>query len=232
VQRATSTGRHFSVDIIPEWQQQYDEQTLLPELDLVEQEKDLFDLPIPVNENLSDEAALGIDLDIDDIVPVLDRHTHDNSLDEATLDMNDVNSYDMFMNKDSSNVFNVAIDDLALSPCRFLLDWAKPSTFTPGSPAIISSKIVSHQEKWFFCDRVYGHGLEMVRTGNSIHQKAIDPAIPIQAILWGWNTIDAKTMDHPAWAAIRAVDERVFGLWKSKAQKIALVLMASLIMQV
>ena len=39
-------------------------------------------------------------------------------------------------------------------------------------------------------------------------------------------------MSHPAWAAIRAVDKGVFGLWKSKAQKIAHVLMASLIMKV
>jgi hypothetical protein len=94
------------------------------------------------------------------------------------------------------------------------------------------SGVLRHEEMWKFSDRAFAQGLEMTRTEKMVEHNTLDSAVPVQAILWGWHTIDAKTRNHPAWIALRGVDEKIFGLWKSKPQKIAMMYVCSLVMQV
>lgn len=102
----------------------------------------------------------------------------------------------------------------------------------PSLFSLSSSGVLRHEEMWAFCDGTLTHCLEMTRTEKMVDCDPLDSAVPLQAILWGWHTIDTKTRNHPAWIASREVDEKIFGLWKSKPQKIALMYVCSLVMLV
>jgi hypothetical protein len=116
-----------------------------------------------------------------------------------------------------------------------LANWSTPPFYYSNSPSLYAprkSGIVRYDEMWTFTDGAFTRGLEMTRAGKLAEQTKLDASVPIQAILCGWNTIDPNTKNHPAWIALRDVDEKVFGKWKSKPQKIAIMYVCSLVMQV
>lgn len=133
---------------------------------------------------------------------------------------------------------NFMESDLMLIPnssnASGLSNWQNtPLSYTILSPFELNPTGVCHPEQmWKFSDRTFTQGLEMTRTGKMVAHNPLDAAVPVQAILWGWHTIDVKTRNHPAWTALREVDEKIFGLWKSKPQKIAMMYVCSLVMQV
>jgi len=86
-------------------------------------------------------------------------------------------------------------------------------------------------EKWNVSDSAFLQALELCRTTTQT-DPILDPDVPVKAILWGWHTVDAAQRHHPVWQALRQVDERVFGTWTSKAQKIAMMYVCQLMMQV
>ena len=86
-------------------------------------------------------------------------------------------------------------------------------------------------EKWNVSDTAFLHALDLCRTTTHT-DPTLDPDVPVKAILWGWQTVDAAQRQHPVWLALRQVDERVFGTWTSKAQKIAMMYVCQLMMQV
>lgn len=51
----------------------------------------------------------------------------------------------------------------------------------------------------------------------------VDPDVPFKAIFGGWHTVDAREREKPIWNMLRLIDERVFGMWTSKIQKVALM---------
>ena len=91
--------------------------------------------------------------------------------------------------------------------------------------------VAKDEEKWFVSDEAYSQGLESARI--AFHEFGPpDPNVPFQAILWGWDMVDKKQYNHSLWKALREVDERVFGAWTSKAQKIAMMFVCQTLMQV
>lgn len=86
-------------------------------------------------------------------------------------------------------------------------------------------------EKWNVSDSAFLQALELCRKTTNT-DPILDPDVPVKAILWGWHTVDAAQRHHPVWQALRQVDERVFGTWTSKAQKIAMMYVCQLMMQV
>ena len=125
------------------------------------------------------------------------------------------------------------------SPSDFdpdVIDWPLPQVYQTAFPSLHTSSnkrgILGYEQMWHFTDGAFTHGLEMTRVGKLAEPTKLDPSVPIQAILCGWETIESGTRSHPAWIALRDIDEKVFGEWKSKPQKIAIMYVCSLVMQV
>lgn len=51
----------------------------------------------------------------------------------------------------------------------------------------------------------------------------LEPDVPFKAIFGGWHTVDEREREKPIWNMLRLIDERVFGMWTSKVQKVALM---------
>lgn len=60
----------------------------------------------------------------------------------------------------------------------------------------------------------------------------VDAHVPFRAILWGWHTIDPDEREHPIWLMLRMIDERVFGAWTSRTQKLALMFITHTLLKV
>jgi hypothetical protein len=109
--------------------------------------------------------------------------------------------------------------------------WSQPGfdwDFTnPSGPLPLAADV----EKWNVSDSAFLQALEICRATKHT-DPILDPDVPVKAILWGWHTVDAAQRHHPVWQALRQVDERVFGTWTSKAQKIAMMYVCQLMMQV
>lgn len=108
--------------------------------------------------------------------------------------------------------------------------WSQPGfdwDFTNASGPL---PLAADVEKWNVSDTAFLQALELCRTTTNT-DPTLDPDVPVKAILWGWHTVDAAQRHHPVWQALRQVDERVFGNWTSKAQKIAMMYVCQLMMQ-
>lgn len=112
-----------------------------------------------------------------------------------------------------------------------MASWSQPGfdwDFTNSSGPL---PLAADVEKWNVSDSAFLGALELCRTTTNT-DPILDPDVPVKAILWGWHTVDAAQRNHPVWQALRQVDERVFGSWTSKAQKIAMMYVCQLMMQV
>lgn len=112
-----------------------------------------------------------------------------------------------------------------------MASWSQPAfdwDFTNSSGPL---PIAADVEKWNVSDSAFLGALELCRATTNT-DPVLDPDVPVKAILWGWHTVDAAQRNHPVWQALRQVDERVFGSWTSKAQKIAMMYVCQLMMQV
>lgn len=61
------------------------------------------------------------------------------------------------------------------------------------------------------------------RRGRQSETAIINSHAAYKAILWGCDAREEKERCHPLWLALRQVDEKVFGNWNRKAQKIAMM---------
>jgi hypothetical protein len=81
--------------------------------------------------------------------------------------------------------------------------------------------LASDEEKWDVSNDAFFRALQSA--ASLLEPDQVDPDVPFKAILSGWHTIDPRERDKPIWIMLRLIDERVFGLWTSKPQKIALM---------
>jgi hypothetical protein len=101
-----------------------------------------------------------------------------------------------------------------------------PSPF----PQRRGSRVARDEEKWNVSDRAFTYGIELSRDPSLALAQSPDEAAsvieshePFAAVLYGWKGNEGKKFRHPIWIALKEVDERVFGNWKSKPQKIAMM---------
>ncbi|CZR69176.1 uncharacterized protein PAC_19076 [Phialocephala subalpina] len=92
---------------------------------------------------------------------------------------------------------------------------------TPGQPGIGSS-VVPDIDKWHTSNSAFIFGINSGKKG-SFNPSITTSLSAYKAILWGCNEAEEKERSHPFWLALRQVDEKVFGNWTSKAQKIAIM---------
>lgn len=121
--------------------------------------------------------------------------------------------------------------DLAPEPsCEDILnsDFEVPSTeihqqFPIPNPlqGISFLPLAADEEKWDVSNNAFTRALQSAT--SLLDPDQVDPDVPLKAIFSGWHTIEPHERDKPIWTMLRTIDERVFGLWTSKAQKLALM---------
>lgn len=109
---------------------------------------------------------------------------------------------------------------LTPTPYNFLLPATTPGPLT----------IASDYEKWHVSNGAFTSAMSAIRT-NLATNHTLDLHVPFRAALWGWDSIPHSELSHPVWAAIRSVDQKVFGSWRSKAARIAVMYACQTLMQ-
>ena len=114
--------------------------------------------------------------------------------------------------------------------------WPQPAApfnwdFTGGSIGKLPTALDT--EKWDVANQSFIRGLELTRAASRSAPFNLSAETAISAILFGWNTIPAEERDHPAWVALRQIDERVFGNWTTwKAKRLAMMYICAMMMKV
>lgn len=93
---------------------------------------------------------------------------------------------------------------------------------TPGQPSLSTSKVVPDIDKWSTSNNAFIFAI------SSGKKRGFEPRITnslaaYKAILWGCDEVEEKERAHPFWFSLRQVDEKVFGNWTSKAQRVAMM---------
>lgn len=105
-----------------------------------------------------------------------------------------------------------------------------PSPFEYHFPAPETvSKIAPDTEKWHVSNGAFISCLDSVKQ-RTASTSTLDMHVPFKAVIWGWDNVGPEAQ-HPVWAALRQVDQRVFGTWTSKAQRIALMYICQTLIQ-
>ena len=103
-----------------------------------------------------------------------------------------------------------------------------PSPFDYRFPATIV-KVAPDLEKWEVSNGAFIHCLDSVKK-KTASNSTLDMHVPFKAAIWGWENVGPEA-NHPVWSALRQVDQRVFGTWTSKAQRIALMYVCQTLIQ-
>lgn len=104
--------------------------------------------------------------------------------------------------------------------------FANPSPLTGRMPPAGGFlQIAPDEQKWKTSDDAFNQGLQ----ANPIIME-LDEALLARAILLGWESI-GQHAHHPILYALRCVDQRVFGKWTSRPQRLALMYICGRAMQ-
>jgi hypothetical protein len=105
-----------------------------------------------------------------------------------------------------------------------------PSPFDYRFPAAESTvKVAPDVDKWEVSNGAFISCLDCVKK-KTASNLTLDMHVPFKAVIWGWDNVGPDAQ-HPVWAALRQVDQRVFGTWTSKAQRIALMYVCQTLIQ-
>lgn len=99
------------------------------------------------------------------------------------------------------------------------LAWGTPGQLCPGK----FRGVVPDHEKWRTSNEAIIFGIEKARKMSQDETTIINSHAAYKAILWGCDAREEEERSHPLWLALRLVDEKVFGNWHRKAQKIAMM---------
>jgi hypothetical protein len=110
-------------------------------------------------------------------------------------------------------------------------NWAAPtpSPFDFRFPTSQFESIASDEDKWHISNSAFIGCLDSVKKHKG-SSSTLDLEVPFKAALWGWDNVGPEAQ-HPVWNALRQVDQRVFGSWKSKSQRIALMFVCQTLIQ-
>jgi hypothetical protein len=96
-----------------------------------------------------------------------------------------------------------------------------PQPFPWASEVQLNPKVVSDADKWRVSNESFIYGIDSTR---SLQDADIIESQTLFMAMLSESTFDnEKQRAHPIWSALRNVDQRVFGNWKSKAQRIAMM---------
>ena len=92
-----------------------------------------------------------------------------------------------------------------------------------------TTKVAPDLEKWEVSNGAFINCLDSVKK-RTASTSTLDMHVPFKAAIWGWDNVGPEAQ-HPIWSALRQVDQRVFGTWTSKAQRIALMYVCQTLIQ-
>lgn len=105
-----------------------------------------------------------------------------------------------------------------------------PSPFDYRFPsADTATKVAPDFDKWEVSNGAFINCLDCVKK-RTASTSTLDMHVPFKAAIWGWENVGPEAQ-HPIWSALRQVDQRVFGTWTSKAQRIALMYVCQTLIQ-
>ena len=103
-----------------------------------------------------------------------------------------------------------------------------PSPFDYRFPPPVM-RVAPDLEKWEVSNGAFIGCLDSVKKRKASNS-TLDMHVPFKAVIWGWDNVGDEA-NHPVWSALRQVDQRVFGTWTSKAQRIALMYVCQTLIQ-
>jgi hypothetical protein len=119
---------------------------------------------------------------------------------------------------------NTLLDMFEFGPPSGYNGWQSqaPSPFDYRFPTSDDAiKVAPDLEKWEVSNGAFINCLDCVKT-RTASTATLDMHVPFKAAIWGWDNVGPEA-NHPIWHSLRQVDQRVFGTWTSKAQRIALM---------
>jgi hypothetical protein len=84
-------------------------------------------------------------------------------------------------------------------------------------------------DKWQVSNGAFINCMDSIKHKMATNQ-TLDLHVPFKAAIWGWDSIGPE-VNHPVWAALRRVDQKVFGTWSNIAQRIALMYICQTLLQ-
>ncbi|KAI1610163.1 hypothetical protein EDD36DRAFT_316837 [Exophiala viscosa] len=106
---------------------------------------------------------------------------------------------------------------------------ATPSPFDYRFPAAETVKVAPDEDKWHVSNGAFISAMDSIKEPVMTNTE-LDLHVPFKAAIWGWDNIGPEAQ-HPVWQALRQVDQRVFGTWTSKAQRVALMYVCQTLLQ-
>ena len=106
---------------------------------------------------------------------------------------------------------------------------ASPFDYRMPQPNNTVATVARDVEKWHVSDGAFIACMDSVQKGQASNF-TLDLHVPFRAAIFGWDTI-GEDAAHPVWAALRRVDQEVFGTWTNKAQRIALMYVCQTLLQ-
>ena len=106
---------------------------------------------------------------------------------------------------------------------------ASPFDYRMPVPPNNQLTVAKDVEKWHVSDGAFINCMDSVKKGQGSNF-ALNLHVPFRAAIFGWETV-GEDANHPVWAALRRVDQQVFGTWTSKAQRIALMYVCQTLLQ-
>lgn len=104
-----------------------------------------------------------------------------------------------------------------------------PSPFDYRFPATETVKVAPDEDKWHVSNGAFISAMDSLKE-RVVTTTELDLHVPFKAAIWGWDNIGPEAQ-HPVWQALRQVDQRVFGTWTSKAQRVALMYVCQTLLQ-
>ncbi|KAJ9612558.1 hypothetical protein H2200_004155 [Cladophialophora chaetospira] len=93
----------------------------------------------------------------------------------------------------------------------------------------VTGGVVPDIEKWYAGNSAYFGAIDSVKRKVK-SATTMDFQVALQAVSSGWQTV-GREAEHPVWTALRQVDQKIFGNWTSKAQRIAMMYVCQTLIQ-
>ena len=107
-----------------------------------------------------------------------------------------------------------------------------PSSILEIAPFMLRSPpgTVPDHQKWHVGNSSYlGALTSVIRRRTSATN--MDFHVAFEAVMLGWTNVSVEAEQHPVWDGLRQVDQRIFGNWSSKAQRVAMMYICQTLIQ-
>lgn len=112
---------------------------------------------------------------------------------------------------------------------QYSMSAPSPFSFHMAMPTNTGITVAEDIQKWYVSNDAFISCIDSVKAQRASNQE-LDLHVPFKAAMFGWESVGNEAF-HPVWAAIRRVDQEVFGTWTSKAQRVALMYVCQTLLQ-